>query len=60
MRERLDFLFAQGISDVGHRCHPATRAFAGFEVIQRFDEIVLALSGDPRHGLGAGERVGVA
>lgn len=28
VRERLDLLLAQGIGDVGHRCHPAAGALA--------------------------------
>ena len=60
MRQRLDFLFAEGIGDIGHRRHGAAGPHARLVVVQRLQQIVLALAGDARHRLGAGIAVGVA
>ena len=60
MRERLDLFFAQGIGDVGHRRLAAAGPHARFVVVQRLQQIFLALAGDARDRLGAGEVIGVA
>src|SRR5689334_1540008 len=59
MRERGDLLLAEGIGDISHRRLPAADALAGFVVVQRLDEVFLALARDACNGLGAGEGVGV-
>ena len=59
MGERGDLLLAQGIGDVGHDGLGAD-ALAVLEIMQRLDEIFLALAGETRDGLGAGEAVGMA
>ena len=46
MRERFDFLFAQGVGDVGHDSLAAADTRAGFVVVQRLQQIILALGGD--------------
>ena len=60
MRERRDLLFAQGIGDIRHRGLAAAGAHAGFVVVQRLEQIFLALAGDAGDRLGAGVAVGVA
>ena len=60
MRERFDFLVAEGIGDIGHRRTCAAGTDARFIVVQRFHQIFLALAGKACHGLGSGEAVGVA
>ncbi len=60
MRERVDFLLAQGIGDIGHRRHGAAGAHARFVVVQRLDQIFLALAGDARNRLCSGVAIGVA
>ena len=60
MRERGDFLFAQGVGDVGHRRPGAAGSHARFVVMQRLDQIFLALAGEPRHRLRSRIAVGVA
>ena len=60
MRQRLDFLFAEGIGDIGHRRHGAAGSHARFVVVQRLDQIFLALAGDAGDRLGAGIAIGVA
>src|SRR5258705_4859 len=49
MRERGDLFFAQGIGDLGHRRLAAAGPQACFVVVQRLDQIILALTGDARH-----------
>ena len=60
MRQRGDFLVAQGIGDIRHRGPGAAGSHARFVVVQRLDQIFLALAGDAGDGFGAGKRVGVA
>ena len=60
MRERVDLFFAERKGDIGHRRLAAAGAHAGLVVVQRLQQIFLALAGDARDRLGAGISVGVA
>jgi len=60
VRQRGDFLFAEGIGDIRHRRPSAAGTHARFVVVQRLHQIFLALTGNTRHRLGSGECVGMA
>src|SRR5260370_24389823 len=60
MRERGDFLFAEGIGDFRHRGAAAAGSHARFVVVHRLAQIVLALAGDAGHRLGTCECIAVA
>ena len=60
MRERLDFLVAEGIGDIRHRRPGAAGSHARFVVVQRLDQIFLALAGEPATAFVPAKRVGVA
>ena len=54
MRQRGDLFLAQGIGDVGHRSPRAAGSRARFVVVQRLDQIFLALAGKTGDGLCSG------
>ena len=60
MRERLDLFLAEGKGDIRHRRHAAAGPHARFVIVQRLDEIFLALAGDAGNRLGAGITIRVA
>ena len=53
MRERGDLLLAQRLRHISHCRLRTTGTHTGFVIMQRLDQIFLALTGEPRHGLGA-------
>src|SRR5439155_24402937 len=59
MRERGDLFFAQGISHVGHRCSAPAGSLARLVVMQRLDQIFLALAGQAANRLGSPIRISV-
>ena len=59
MRERFDFLFAQGVGDVGHDSLAAADTRAGLVAVHRLQQLHLALAGEAGDTLGAGEIDGV-
>src|SRR6188472_3971585 len=59
VRDGGDFLIAHVIGDIGHRGAAAADALAALVIVQRLDEIFLALAREPRHSLGAGEAIGM-
>src|SRR6201996_4175123 len=59
VRERLHIGIAQFVGHVGHRGHARTDAFAGFEIVQRLVEYVLALPRQTGGGAKAVVIVGV-
>ena len=60
MRNGRDLLVAHVIGDVDHRGDAAADALPRLVVVQRLDQIFLALAGQPRDSLGAGEAIGMA
>jgi transposase, IS30 family len=59
MRQRFDFLVAQRIRDIRHRSAGAAGARAGLVVMQRLDQIFLALAGDAGNGFRSRVCIGV-
>src|SRR5436305_6169988 len=59
MRKRGDFLLAEGICDIGHRRAGAPGPDARLVVVERLDQIFLALAGEPGNRFGPGIAVGV-
>ena len=57
MRQCFDLFLVQRIGDIGHRRHAAARAHAGFVIVQRLNQILLALAGDARNRFGP--RIGI-
>jgi len=55
-----DLFRAEGIGDVGHRRLASARTHARFVIVQRLEQIFLALARDARDRLGAGVSIGVA
>ena len=60
VRQGFDFLFAQGIGDIRHRRHAAAGSHARLVIMQRLEQVFLALAGNAGDGLGAGKGIGVA
>ena len=60
MRQRGDFFVAEGVGDFRHRRPGAAGSHARFIIVQRLDQVFLALAGEAGNGLGSGKRIGVA
>jgi hypothetical protein len=60
MCERDDFLFAQGIGDLRHRRHAAAGPRARLVVVQRLEQVILALAGEAGNRACARIRIGMA
>jgi len=48
------------IGDIGHRSASTADALAALVVVQRLDQVFLALAREPRDGLGAGKAIRMA
>jgi hypothetical protein len=60
MCERGDFLFAQGMGDLRRRRHAATGSHARLVVMQRLEQVILALAGEAGNRLRSRIGIGVA
>src|SRR5258706_10967097 len=59
MRQGFDFLLAQGIGDIRHCRHAAAGSHAGLVVVQRLEQIFLALPRNAGDGFRSGKAIGV-
>ena len=60
MRQRGDLFVAEGIGDIGHGRAGAAGSHARFVIVQRLDQIFLALPSEPGHRFRARVCIGMA
>jgi hypothetical protein len=60
MRQGVDFLFAQRIGDIRHRRHAAAGSHARLVVMQRLEQVFLALARNAGNGFRSRISIGVA